>query len=254
MEAREFYDGFGADYDLMVPWEKRLPREEAFFRRVFEAYGARSVLDAACGTGRHAAAFARLGYEASGADVSPVMVERARAHAAERGVRAEFRAAGFGELSRAFPGPFGAVTCVGNSLPHLLDDGLLRAALADMRAVLRPGGVLVIQNRNYDRVLRERSRFMPPNSRVTETGEVVFVRITDIVSEDRIDFTVLTLSKAGGKWDLAARTTPLRPLRRHAVESALSVEGFRDLEVLGGYGGEAFDASASQDLVVIARA
>lgn len=254
MDAREFYDGFAGDYDLMVSWGRRLPREEGFFRRIFEEAGVRRVLDAACGTGRHVAAFRRMGYAAAGADLSPAMVEEARAHAAAEGVQAEFRPAGFGELARAFPEAFDAVTCLGNSLPHLPDDGALRAALSDMRAVLRPGGVLVIQNRNYDRLLRERARFLPPSGLGTENGEVVFLRITDFVSEERVDFTVLTLTRTGAQWTVAARTTPLRPLRRASLESALAEAGFRDVGISGGYGGEPYDAPGAQDLVALARA
>jgi SAM-dependent methyltransferase len=44
-------------YDALVDWSKRLAREEPFFRAVFEQVAARRVLDAACGTGRHAALF-----------------------------------------------------------------------------------------------------------------------------------------------------------------------------------------------------
>ena len=61
MEARDFYDGLGDDYDRMVSWQGRLAREEAFFQRLFDENGVHSVLDAACGTGMHAIAFARRG-------------------------------------------------------------------------------------------------------------------------------------------------------------------------------------------------
>jgi len=254
MEAREFYDGLVGTYDLMIPWEKRIAREEGFFRRIFEAAGARRVLDAACGTGRHAVAFARMGFEAAGADVSPAMVEKARAHASETGTRAEFRVAGFGGLADAFRAPFDAVTCLGNSLPHLGGEAALRATLADFRAVLRPGGVLVVQNRNYDRLLRERARFQPPGGHGTPDGEVVFLRITDYICEERVDFTILTLTRSGGRWDLEARTTPLRPLRRSVLEAALSEAGFREIGIFGGYGGEPYDAPGTQDLVAVARA
>ena len=64
MDARDFYDGLGDDYDRMVSWEGRLAREEQFFNRLFDENGTWSVLDAACGTGMHAIAFARGGMRA----------------------------------------------------------------------------------------------------------------------------------------------------------------------------------------------
>jgi 2-polyprenyl-3-methyl-5-hydroxy-6-metoxy-1,4-benzoquinol methylase len=78
VEAREFYDGLGGDYDRMVQWQGRLEREELFFKRVFDDAGVVRVLDAACGTGMHAISFARRGLQSAGADLSPAMIARAR--------------------------------------------------------------------------------------------------------------------------------------------------------------------------------
>ncbi len=257
MDAQGFYDGLGPDYDRMVAWPQRLAREEAFFRRVFDEAGVTRVLDAACGTGMHAVAFARQGREAAGADLSPVMVGEARRNAAAAGVEVRFEAAGFGELAARFGAGFGAVTCLGNSLPHLLDDESLRSCLSDFADVLAPGGILVIQNRNYDRLLRERVRFMPPVSRVEGDGETLFLRMTEFAppgsrSEEMLQFTILTLRKQSGAWSMTERTTPLRGLRRATVKAALERAGFSSVRVYGGYGFEAFDAPGTSDLVVIA--
>ena len=37
----------------------------------------------------------------------------------------------------------------------------------------------MIQNRNYDRLLRERQRFMPLASRIDAEGETLFLRISE---------------------------------------------------------------------------
>ena len=256
MDALGFYDGLGDDYDQMVNWETRLAREEAFFERLFDETGTRSVLDAACGTGMHAVAFARRGRESAGADLSPVMIGHARENAAAAGVRVDFRLAGFGECARAWPHPFDAVTCIGNSLPHLLDDASLGACLEDFAAALRPGGTLVIQNRNYDRVLRERQRFMPLSSRAEGEGETLFLRLTDFPdggNAERIDFTIVTLKKRTGAWSQTVRTTPLRALRRATLETALAAAGFVSISAYGNYASAPFDDPTSADLVMVAR-
>ncbi|MGA2479782.1 MAG: class I SAM-dependent methyltransferase [Spirochaetia bacterium] len=165
MEARDFYDGLGEDYDRMVSWQGRLAREQVFFDRLFDENKTASVLDAACGTGMHAIAFARRGMRCAGADLSPAMIGRARENASAATATVDFQVAAFGELRRKFSAPFDAITCLGNSLPHLPDDSSLAACLADFAGLLRAGGLLVIQNRNYDRVLRERQRFLPLSSR-----------------------------------------------------------------------------------------
>jgi glycine/sarcosine N-methyltransferase len=257
-DARDFYDGLGPDYDRMVAWEGRLAREEAFFRGLFDEEGTRTVLDAACGTGMHAIAFARTGLRSVGADLSPVMIDGARRNAETAGVSVELHVAGFGELAARVGGPFDAVTCLGNSLPHLATDEALAECLADFRQVLRPGGVLVIQNRNYDRLLRQRQRFAPVSARGSGEGETLFVRITDYaapgaVPDDSLTFTVLTLTRAGGSWRQTARSTPLRALRRDILDAALRRAGFGECRCYGSYGKADFDSPDATDLIVIAR-
>ena len=65
-------------------------------------------------------------------------------------VTVDFQVAAFGEMGSKFSAPFDAVTCLGNSLPHLPDDLSLAACLR-LCGASPAGGLLVIQNRNYDR-------------------------------------------------------------------------------------------------------
>ena len=258
MDARDFYEGLGAEYDRMIAWERRLGREEAFFRAVFAEHRVRRVLDAACGTGMHAIAFSRMGMSCAGADLSHAMIEQARTNARDAGVELELQVAGFGGIAARFPGPFDAVTCLGNSLPHLPDDASLAAALTDFAALLRPGGLLVIQNRNYDRLLRERQRFMPPASRQDGTGETIYLRITDFPCSDapgsteRVDFTIVTLRRKDGGWSQSVQTTALRALRRATLETALAAAGFSACTMYGGFDRSPFDAPGAADLVALA--
>jgi glycine/sarcosine N-methyltransferase len=255
VEAREFYDALGDDYDLVISWEERLRREEPFFEVAFADHGVASVLDAACGTGMHAVAFARRGLRTAAADLSPAMIDRAREHARAAGVNVAWTVAGFGTLADACPGEVGAfdaVTCLGNSLPHLPDDAALDAALADMAMMLRPGGVLVVQDRNYDRVLAERVRFMPITARGEPGDETLFIRITDFLGADRLAFTILTLRSTGGTWSCNSRTTPLRGIERATLERSLGRAGFTAVECFGSYGWAAFGAPGTTDLVAVA--
>ncbi len=255
LDALGFYDELGADYDLMVSWKQRLEREAGFLRRMRHESGAASVLDVACGTGMHAITLAREGMRCAAADISPHMIARARQNAAAADAAVDFRVAAFGKLRQAFPGTFDLVTCLGNSLPHLLDDDSLREALRDLAQVLSPGGLLVIQNRNYDRLLTEGARFMPVTARAHGADETLFLRLTDIRSGDpeHVDFTIVTLRKREGAWSQSIRSTPLRALRRRLLEESLLQAGFSGIRVWGGYDGSPFDETGSLDLVIAAR-
>jgi SAM-dependent methyltransferase len=105
------------------------------------------VLDCACGIGLLAAGLAQAGYDTHASDLSPEMVERTRS----RGVDA--RVLGWDDLPPT--GDFDAVLCVGNSLAHARDR---RAALNAMAGALRPGGILILTSRNWERELAAGTR------------------------------------------------------------------------------------------------
>jgi 2-polyprenyl-3-methyl-5-hydroxy-6-metoxy-1,4-benzoquinol methylase len=171
------YDSFSSDYDRFMNWPARLESEIPFLEHHLRQAGARRVLDAACGTGQHAIALARLAFEASGADLSPNMVARAEANARSAGMAMTLKQAAFGELALAFGRrTFDAVLCLGNSLPHVLDPAALAGALTDFRQCTRPGGLLILQNRNFDAILRSRQRWMEPQSHREGQEEWIFLR------------------------------------------------------------------------------
>jgi glycine/sarcosine N-methyltransferase len=254
------YDTFSSDYDRFVNWNARLAMEipwiEQQLQAIQEPAGAPlSVLDAACGTGMHAIALARLGYLAAGADLSAAMVERARQNAAEAGVQARFAAAGFGALARTFgEGTFEAVLCLGNSLPHALSAAELAAALADFAACLRPGGLLIVQNRNFEAVMASRERWMEPQAYQEGENEWIFARFYDFDPDGLITFNILTLRREGADgWNQQVMTTRLRPLLQAELTAALRATGFQDIASYGNMSGAPFEAATSGNLVVTAR-
>jgi glycine/sarcosine N-methyltransferase len=245
-----FYDALAADYDRFVDWEGRLGHELPFFDELFAGRGVQRVLDAACGTGHHAIALAQRGYQVTGTDLSPVMIAHARENAATAGASVTFAVAGLGELS-AIGETFDAAICLGNSLPHLLTAPAVAAALADFAAVLRPGGVLVIQNRNFDRVWARRERLMAPQSYREGGREWVFVRFYDF-HERTITFNMIRLRRTGEGWEQDIESTDLRPIFRDGLAAALLAARFASVTFYGSYEGAAFDEKESGDLIAVA--
>ncbi|MCR4415548.1 MAG: class I SAM-dependent methyltransferase, partial [Thermoguttaceae bacterium] len=131
------FDDLSDVYEAMIDWPKRLANETPFFRRLFDAVQARSVLDVACGTGHHAAMFHSWGLRVEGADASPRMIERCRARFGESD-RLGFVVRSFDQLAAA-PEPFDAVICVGNSLALAPDAATAGRAVAAMFGAVRPG-------------------------------------------------------------------------------------------------------------------
>jgi SAM-dependent methyltransferase len=254
------YDTFSENYDRFVNWPGRLAMEMPFIEGQLQALKEQAdsplrVLDAACGTGMHAIALAKKGYQVTGADLSAGMIERARANAAGLGMQVRFETAGFGELKRAFgPGAFDALLCLGNSLPHVLSPLDLAVALVDFAACLRPGGLLLVQNRNFEAVMARGERWMEPQSHREGISEWIFLRFYDYEPDGLIAFNVATLQRDGsGPWEQHVTTTRLRPLLQAELELALVTAGFAEVASYGNMAGELFEPETSGNLIVKAR-
>ncbi|MFM8320617.1 MAG: hypothetical protein ACKOC5_06835, partial [Chloroflexota bacterium] len=141
-----------------------------------------------------------------------------------------------------------------NSLPHVLEPGGLAAALADFRACLRPGGLLLIQNRNFDQVLAQRQRWMGPEAHRAGEREWLFVRFYDFEPDGLITFNVLRLSRTGdGAWQQQPGSTRLWPQRRDDLLPHLAQAGFSEIRLYGSLSGEPFDPTSSPNLALVAR-
>jgi D-alanyl-D-alanine dipeptidase len=245
----DLYDNLAESYDLLISWKRRLRREKPFFRRVFKEFGVRRVLDTACGTGMHAIAFYDWGYHVVGADISEKMVEKARENAGRRQI--DFVGAGFTDLDTV-GGMFDAVTCLGNSLPHVLSDEELDKSLSCMFDVLLPGGVLIVHGNNYDRIIGRRERFMPPAHGKRDGREYLFVRFFDFHG-DTLTFNVITLAGKSGEWQMHLDSSTHRALTRDLLVAGLHKAGFTHLRLYGGYPDERYEKMDSDNLIVVAQ-
>ncbi|HET7041788.1 MAG TPA: class I SAM-dependent methyltransferase, partial [Gemmatimonadales bacterium] len=101
----------------------------------------RTALDLACGTGTAVLALARAGLATIGLDRSRAMLAIARDKATRASVPCHFVRADLRAF--AFARPFDLITCCYDSLNYLADPTDLRAAFAQTRAALAPGGLFV---------------------------------------------------------------------------------------------------------------
>jgi SAM-dependent methyltransferase len=241
-DVRRFYDSLAPDYDLMTSFDDRFARERPWFEAIVSKFGIRSALDAGCGTGFHSILLSRLGVTVAGVDASPAMVARARENARRLGSAVTLHTGGFDEISRITSGTIGgydAVFCLGNSLSHLLTDAAIAAALVEFRSVLRPGGVLVLQLLNYERILTEGKELQGRR----EAGGTTFERRYAYHGET----VTFTLSR-GGK----SESVRLRPLTRDLLGNALARAGMEQVGVFGDLAMGTVDPGVDCDLVVVA--
>ena len=117
------------------------------------------ILDCSCGIGTLAVVLAKLGYKVSGSDASPGMVEQAIQAAKNADVDIPLSCCPWEDLPRHFSDRFDLVFCIGNSIGHTRNREEMLRSLEGMRGVLRNGGKLVIQSRNWEQLHKEKKRF-----------------------------------------------------------------------------------------------
>ena len=253
--SEQVYNAFSNHYDRFVNWSNRLSFEMPFLlSQINKNEVSLKLLDAACGTGMHAIALAEHGFEVTGTDNSPGMIAKANDNARTAKVNIRLKEAGFGNFLSAFPGEtFDAAICLGNSLPHILSPQDLSTALQDFHKIIRPGGPLIIQNRNFDLVLADKQRWMPPQSFKESEQEWLFLRFYDFLPNGLIDFNIITLSRSqSGIWSQEESSSLLRPLLKDPLASELIKAGFSSIAVYGGLDGSHFDPKSSGNLVIVA--
>jgi SAM-dependent methyltransferase len=248
------YEEFSLDYDRFVDWQGRLQAELPFIEEQLGAAGAHKVLDVACGTGMHAIALAGRGFSMVGTDLSPGMINQARLNGAAAGVEVRFEVAGFGAISENVGERCVALLCLGNSLPHLLTPSDLADTLSDFANCLQPGGMALIQNRNFDRVLAQQERWMEPQYHRDGDEEWIFLRFYDFLPDDLVSFNIVTLHRqGGGAWSQRVSTTQLWPLKQEELTRMLVATGFKVRQFWGDMQGNPFDPDHSPNLVVTAQ-
>jgi len=246
----DFYDQLGEGYDTVIDWDERLTRESQLYRDAFARHNVRSVLDTACGTGEHAALFASWGLEVVAADISPEMIAVCRRKYAGQPI--EWVQVGFGETFAALNRSFDAVTCLGNSWPHVLTDELAERAAQDFAQLTKPGGVLIIQQLNYEAMRLRGERLMGPQTRMVDAKETLFLRIFDL-DRDPLRFTMVRMTREEDGWRREQWETEHRAWAREEMERLLVSAGFAAVEFLGDFRGSAFEAESSDQMIVLAE-
>lgn len=107
-----------------------------------------TILDVACGEGTFAIKMAEKGYEVTGIDLSPEMLQIARKKAQQENMKIDFRQGDMRELS--FDSSFDLVTCWFDSLNYLLDlDDLEKTFCGVSRALKRDRAFIFDMNTIY---------------------------------------------------------------------------------------------------------
>ena len=180
---RPFYAEYAWAFDLLIdrPVRKECATIVTWLMERGIRPGAR-LLDAGCGTGRYAAELGRRGFVVDGIDLSAELIAEAT-----RAVDGPGRSISFavGDISTLPAARYDGILCRG-VLNDVLDGDSRRAIFTAFGTALRPGGVIVLDVREW-KTTAERKIREPvfKKSVATNRGTLTFASVTEIDPVDR---------------------------------------------------------------------
>jgi glycine/sarcosine N-methyltransferase len=248
---RPFYGSFAWAYDLLS--DRPIVSECAQISSLLSDRGLPSdarLLDAGCGTGRHAVALAGRGYRVTGLDASADLIAVARQRAGAAVV--EFITADLAALPVA--PQYDAILCRG-VLNDLVDDRTRGDAFQAFARALVNGGALVLDVREWEATARRKTR-EPVHERTVRTvdGTLTFR------SESRLDrATRRLLITERHVLRCAERTTSadhdfvMRCWTRDELDALIAAAGFTAVEYQASFDRASPVGSTDRIVVVASR-
>jgi glycine/sarcosine N-methyltransferase len=228
------YDAIAEDYewlfsDTMLSGEPQY----ASLQHVMESLPSRgNILDCACGTGILALALARHGYMVVGSDASEGMIKLARARAETDGLNVPFHVCTWDRLPQNFNRTFDIALCCGNSIVHCSDVTDMIRSFRGIQSVLNVGGKLVLDTRNWEKLLAEKTRYthFDPRSRAGKRCVPIYIWNFPWKTNEPIQVEVLLPIEYEGKIDLHVHSIVCHPFTFKQLQTCLTEAGFAVME------------------------
>jgi glycine/sarcosine N-methyltransferase len=244
------YENLAADYDWIFDDDAlangaaiRRPAAARLFERTSRAS---AVLDAACGTGIDAAALARRGFRVWASDASEAMAERAAARFRRERLAVPLLRCRWADLPAATSERFDIVLCIGNALVHAAGRDAMVQALTGLRQMAGPGGHVVIDSRNWEKLHAERQIVQVAERAVTREGRRCLVfyawEMPDRLGEEHIAHLVFVFGD-DGRLEPHEYQIPFLPFTISELRERLELAGLREVDT-------DFDDSAGRYTVV----
>jgi len=233
----DYYDTLAADYDWIFDDDALaggLAIHHPAAARLLQRTGHTSaVLDAACGTGVNAAALARRGYRLQAADASSSMAAVAAARFRSERLEIPLVRCGWADLPAAISERFDVVLCIGNSLVHAAGRDAMIEALTGLREMLRPGGHVVVDSRNWEKLHAERRIVQLASRAVTRRGRRCLVlyawEIPDRLDEEHVAHLVF-IFEDGGRLEPHEYRIGFYPFTLGELRERLEAAGLREVD------------------------
>lgn len=199
---------------------------------LLKEYKIKSIFDMTCGTGSQVFHLARLGYDITGADFSPALLEIARDKAAKQNLDVKFID---GDIRKLQSGSFDAVITIDNAIGHLVKKDFA-IAIRNISQNLKEDGVYIFDILNLeamtDEVIEADSNRMT-DSRETSDGTVIRNERTAVIDRKHgylNSVNNITIIKKNGEQERVKNKCSLQIYSMQELNDILASNGFEMLK------------------------
>lgn len=203
----------------------------------------KDILDIACGSGGYSKHLRDMGYHVTAIDLDETMIKKLK----EKDPTIDARLLNMLDIDQ-LNHRYDLLFCIGNSMVHLKDDDEILAFLIKCRNILKPGGHLIIQIVNYDRILAKDIKNLPLIQK--EDVDLIFERYYSYLPEEhKIDFK--TVLKVDGF--TMENHVLLHPIKSAELVKLLEESGFINIKLYGSFKKDEYDPMNSFPLIAVAE-
>lgn len=225
-------------YDAVL--SERTPVEVDQIEALLRLRSPRRIIDLPCGQGRHSIELARRGYEVTGVDRSPYLLQVARERGAAAGVHVRWLA---GDMREALAGEtFDLVLNLFTSFGYFDDEADDRRVVRAAASMLEPDGRFLLEVINGERVMghfQEREWFT--------IGQTAVMERRSLDSSSHRMVVERTVSSARGE---ETSVHAIRLYRGHELETMLQAAGFPRVDLYGDWDGAGLTPESLRVLAV----
>lgn len=234
-----FYESISDLYDFIFPLN---PVQIDFVTDRLAPCEQKNLLDVGCGTGNLCLALGPHFKAIHGIDPDVSMLDIAIEKAGKNHPNLHFSPYGMLDIDTNFS-DLDAILCFGNTLVHLSSEDEILQFFKQSQKALKPGGKLLVQIINYDRILNQDIKGLPG----IENDKISFERKYNYLPDKNlIEFeTLLSIKESGQKIN---NLIHLYPIRKSRLDGLLSEAGFKKVIYYGNFKKESL-TSKSMPLV-----
>lgn len=246
-EIKKFYSAFVSDYDDITSFNERLISQRLIIEKLVEKYNIKEALDAGCGTGIYSILLAKSGVKVTAVDISKDMVKKLNHNASKLNVKINTIVSDLKNIDQYLKQKFDAIFCLGNTVPHILKTSDLFRIYKNFFRFLKPSGVLIVQQLNYDRILKERETIQ----NIKLANDKIYIRFYDY-DKIFINFFMLVVDMKHSQRCLLEKVL-LKPYLSKDHKKYLMEAGYQKIYFSSDLSmSQSYEKYRSKDLIIVA--